>query len=117
MAYKMKGFSGFKTNRGPVATEDNKEGNVSAYIRKNKQYVDKDKTIPLDPGYEDTEKIQKVQKEGLVPSSQNFDKNIRKLKKPSGLKHEMFPPKPHGHEASDVIRANKERQKKKKKNK
>ena len=106
MAYKMKGFSGFKekdpytkkdydflkdqkeervhamdylskTNRGPVATEDNKEGNVSAYIRKNKQYVDKDKTITLSPGYEDTEKIQKVQREGLVPSSQNFDKKIK----------------------------------------
>jgi hypothetical protein len=72
MGYKMKGFSGFFTNRGPVATDDTKEGNVSTYHRKNKQYVDKDKTIPLDPGYEDTEKIQKVQREGITPHSQKF---------------------------------------------
>ena len=58
----------------PVETDDTKEGNVSAYIRKNKQYVDKDKTISLDPGYEDTEKIQKVQREGITPHSQKFFK-------------------------------------------
>ena len=62
-----------KTKKGPYATDDDtKEGNVSAYLRKNQQYVDKDKTIPLDPGYEDTEKIQKVQREGITPYSQKF---------------------------------------------
>ena len=77
----------FKTKKGgPVETDKSKEGNVSAYIKKNQQYVDKDKTIPLDPGYEDTKKIQKVQLEGLIPSSQNFDKKIKKLKKPDQAK-------------------------------
>ena len=38
------------------------------------KYVDKDKTIPLDPGYEDIEKIQKVQSEGITPHSQKFGK-------------------------------------------
>ena len=95
MGYKMKGFSGFgntpvkqknekhfllRDKEGPIATDDDtKEGNFSAYIRKNKQYVDKDKTIPLSPGYEDTEKIQKVQKEGITPHSQKFG-NFKALK-------------------------------------
>ena len=90
MGYKMKGFGGFgnspakqkkekhfllRDKEGPVATDDDvKEGNVSAYLRKNQQYVDKDKTIPLIPGYEDTEKIQKVQREGITPHSQKFGK-------------------------------------------
>ena len=56
----------------PVETDDTKKGNVSAYSRKNQQYVDKDKTTPLDPGYEDTKKIQKVQSEGITPHSQKF---------------------------------------------
>ena len=63
-----------KTPAGPVADDDVKEGNVSAYLRKNQQYVDKDKTIPLSPGYEDIEKIQKVQIKALTPYSQNFGK-------------------------------------------
>tara|TARA_R100000664_G_C2711899_1_gene108401 strand:+ start:456 stop:839 length:384 start_codon:yes stop_codon:yes gene_type:complete len=90
MGYKMKGFSGFgnspakqkkekhfllRDKEGPIATDDDtKEGNVSAYFRKNKQHVDKDKTITLSPGYEDTEKIQKVQGEGITPHSQEFGK-------------------------------------------
>ena len=32
----------------------------------------------------------------------------------SPLKHEMFPPRVHGHEMSDVIKENREKQKKKK---
>ena len=75
-----------KTPRGPVETESKKGGNVSAYIKKNQQYVDKDKTIPLSPGYEDTKKIQKLQRKGLIPSSQNFDKKIKKLKRPDQAK-------------------------------
>jgi|TARA_R100000458_G_C8207341_1_gene195978 hypothetical protein len=64
-----------KTPVGPVESDDDvKEGNVSAYLRKNQQYVDKDKTIPLSPGYEDIEKIQKVQIKALTPYSQNFGK-------------------------------------------
>ena len=47
---------------GVPVDDSTKESNVSAYLRKNKQYVDKDKTTPLDPGYEDTEKIQKYKK-------------------------------------------------------
>tara|TARA_R100001129_G_scaffold167491_1_gene135140 strand:+ start:744 stop:1259 length:516 start_codon:yes stop_codon:yes gene_type:complete len=68
-----------KTKKKPYATsDDTKEGNVSAYFRENKQYVDKDKTTPLDPGFEDIEKIQKVQKEGLTPYSQNFGPKKKK---------------------------------------
>ena len=54
------------------------ESNVQAYHRKNKQYVDKDKTVPLDPGYEDIDKIQKIQREGLTPHSQEFHKRAKK---------------------------------------
>ena len=89
MAFTMKNMAYWKSKNGPVETNDNKGGNVSAYIKKNQQYVDKDKTIPLDPGYEDTEKIQKVQGEGLTPYSQNFDKKIKhklKSKKPDQSK-------------------------------
>ena len=74
-----------KTPRGPVETEG-KKGNVKKFKEKNQQYVDKDKTTPLSPGYEDTKKIQKVQRKGLIPSSQNFDKKIKKLKKPDQSK-------------------------------
>ena len=66
-----------KTTGFPSETET-KEGNVSAYIEKNQQYVDKDKTIPLDPGYEDIEKIQKVQSEGITPHSQKFGPKKKK---------------------------------------
>ena len=56
----------------PVETDDNKKGNVEKYKEKNQQYVYKD--VPLDPGFEDTEKIQKVQSEGITPHSQKFGK-------------------------------------------
>jgi hypothetical protein len=82
MASIIKNMAYWKSKNGPVETNDDKGGNVSAYIKKNQQYVDKDKTIPLDPGYEDTKKIQKVQSEGITPYSQNFDKKIKKSKKP-----------------------------------
>ena len=73
--FKMKGNPMQRNFGVGVPVDDGtKESNVSAYLRKNKQYVDKDKTTPLDPGYEDTEKIQKIQKEGLTPYSQNFGK-------------------------------------------
>ena len=79
MAFTMKNMAYWKSKNGPVATNDNKGGNVSAYIKKNQQYVDGE---PLSPGYEDSKKIQKVQREGLIPGSQNFDKKIKKSKKP-----------------------------------
>ena len=37
--------------------------------------------VPLSPGFEDPIKIQRVQREGLIPSSQNFNKKIKKLKR------------------------------------
>ena len=61
------------TTGAPIETET-EEGNVSAYLKKNQQYVDKDKTIPLSPGFEDIGKIQKVQKLGITPHSQEFGK-------------------------------------------
>ena len=52
-----------KTPVGPVATEKK----------------DKKTDVPLSPGFEDPVKIQKIQREGLVPGSQKFVK--KKLKK------------------------------------
>ena len=49
---------------------------LKKYKEKNQQYVSKD--VPLDPGYEDTEKIQKVQREGITPHSQKFGKMKKK---------------------------------------
>ena len=37
--------------------------------------------VTLDPGYEDTEKIQKVQREGITPHSQQFNKIAEEKKK------------------------------------
>lgn len=72
MGYKMKGPSLYKKPVGPVAEKKKvKDDNV---------YVDKDKTIPLDPGYEDIEKIQTVQRLGLTPYSQKFGKNAKRKK-------------------------------------
>ena len=65
------------TTGAPIETET-EEGNVSAYLKKNQQYVDKDKTIPLSPGFEDVGKIQKVQKLGITPHSQEFGKKKKK---------------------------------------
>ena len=67
-----------KETTGFPSETETKKGNVSAYIEKNQQYVDKDKTIPLDPGYEDIEKIQKVQSEGITPHSQKFGPKKKK---------------------------------------
>ena len=73
MAFTIKNMAFWKSKNGPVETNNNKGGNVSAYIKKNQQYVDGE---PLSPGYEDSKKIQKVQREGLIPGSQKFDKKI-----------------------------------------
>ena len=51
-----------KTPGGPVA--DKKE-------------VKEDDNVPLSPGYEDPVKIQKVQREGLTPGSQEFVKKVK----------------------------------------
>jgi len=64
----------FEDKKGPIADDESKKSNVTAYMEKNQQYVDKDKTTPLDPGYEDISKIQKVQAEGITPHSQKFGK-------------------------------------------
>ena len=37
--------------------------------------------VTLDPGFEDTEKIQKVQREGITPYSQKFGKILKKQTK------------------------------------
>ena len=50
-----------KTPVGPVAT-------------KKKVKKEKPGSVPLDPGFEDPVKIQKLQREGLIPGSQNFVK-------------------------------------------
>ena len=62
MAYKMKGPSLYKKQVGPRA----------------KKKKVKNKNVPLSPGFEDPTKIQKVQREGLTPNSQKFNKKVKK---------------------------------------
>tara|TARA_Y100000361_G_scaffold108106_1_gene97951 strand:+ start:51 stop:236 length:186 start_codon:yes stop_codon:yes gene_type:complete len=59
MAFKMKGPSIYKKPVGPRAT---------------KKKIKKDDNTPLSPGFEDPLKIQKLQREGLIPGSQKFGK-------------------------------------------
>ena len=68
MAYKMKGFSKHQT-----ADLTKKPVGPRATVKPI------DHSVPLSPGYEDTEKIQKVQKEGITPHSQKFG-NFKALK-------------------------------------
>ena len=63
MAFKMKPFSGF--------------GNLPAKLIKKPTGP----ITTLSPGFEDPIKIQKVQREGITPHSQNFNKKAKKLKK------------------------------------
>ena len=60
MAYKMKGPSLYKKPVGPIATK--------------KKIKEKPGEVKLDPGFEDPIKIQKLQREGLIPGSQKFGK-------------------------------------------
>ena len=61
MAYKMKGPSLYKKQVGPRA----------------KKKKVKNKNVPLSPGFEDPIKIQKLQREGLIPGSQKFAKKAK----------------------------------------
>ena len=65
MGYKMKGPSLYKKPVGPVAEN-----------KKIKKETPGD--VDLSPGFEDPIKIQKLQREGLVPGSQTFIKNKNK---------------------------------------
>ena len=99
MAFKMKKFSGFGnspvkqrkkyTKKDYDFLKEQREERVKStdYLTKlptgpraTKKNV-KDNDVPLSPGFEDTIKIQRVQREGLIPSSQNFNKKIKKLKR------------------------------------
>ena len=80
MAYKMKGMSFknspnkqkkdlYKTPVGPRAT---------------KKKVKRNDNVPLSPGFEDPIKIQRLQREGLTPDSQEFHKKAKaKAKSPA----------------------------------
>jgi hypothetical protein len=52
-----------------------RQGGPRAEIKPTKKEVSGD--VKLDPGYEDPIKIQKVQREGLVPGSQGFNKKAK----------------------------------------
>ena len=71
MAFKMKKFSGF--------------GNSPTKLIKKPTGPRASKRVSLDkgftPGFEDPIKIQKVQREGLTPHSQKFNKKAKKFKK------------------------------------
>ena len=99
MAFKMKGFSGFGnspvkqrkkyTKKDYDFLKEQREERVKStdYLTKTptgpratKKKV-KNNDVPLSPGFEDPIKIQRVQREGLTPNSQNFNKKVKKLKK------------------------------------
>ena len=73
--FKMSGFPKHDLTKNPTGPRAEK-----IKVKDNNVYVDKDKRIPLNPGYEDTEKIQKVQREGLTPHSQKFHKKAKTKK-------------------------------------
>ena len=75
MAFKMKGFPKYDLTKNPTGPRAKK-----IKVKDDNVYLDEDKTIPLDPGYEDIEKIQKVQRLGLTPYSQKFGKNAKRKK-------------------------------------
>ena len=89
MAFKMKGFSGF--GNSPVKQRKKYTKKDYDFLKKQREervksidYLTKTPTGPittLSPGFEDPIKIQKVQREGLTPYSQNFNKKAKKLKK------------------------------------
>ena len=97
MAFKMKGFSGF--GKSPVKQrkkytkkdydflKEQREERVKStdYLTKTPTGPRASKRVSLDkgftPGFEDPIKIQKVQREGITPHSQKFNKKAKKLKK------------------------------------
>tara|TARA_R100000353_G_scaffold166199_1_gene127641 strand:- start:14 stop:415 length:402 start_codon:yes stop_codon:yes gene_type:complete len=109
MAFKMKGFSGF--GNSPMKQRKKYTKKDYDFLKKQREervkstdYLTKTPTGPratkkpikddrltigrnlsgdikLDPGFEDIKKIQRVQREGLTPHSQNFSKKAKKLKK------------------------------------
>ena len=89
MAFKMKPFSGF--GNSPVKQRKKYTKKDYDFLKEQREervksidYLTKTPTGPistLSPGFEDPIKIQKVQKEGLTPNSQNFNKKAKKSKK------------------------------------
>ena len=63
MVFKMKGPSLYKKPVGPRATK--------------KKVKQEPGGVKLDPGFEDPIKIQKLQREGLIPGSQKFAKKAK----------------------------------------
>ena len=83
MGFKMKGSTFYGSPmKNKVDLNKNLTGPKAekTKVKDNNVYVDKNREIPLDPGYEDILKIQKVQRLGLTPHSQKFSK-IAKRKK------------------------------------
>ena len=75
----MKNMAYWKSKAGINLTK--KPVGPRAEIKK----VEKDDSVPLSPGFEDPIKIQKLQREGLVPGSQTF---IKKKKYPKSYTKE-----------------------------
>ena len=68
---------GMKYTKGgfPFKTDLTKKSGLGPRAEKKKV---KDDNVPLDPGFEDPIKIQKVQREGITPNSQKFSKKAVK---------------------------------------
>ena len=83
MAYKMKGFSGFKSE-GPVKPKNmmeakKKEPKKESYkVPTDYKGAEGFDTRKIDPGFEDPVKIQELQRRGITPDSQKFGKKKKK---------------------------------------
>ena len=71
MAYGMK----YTKGGFPFKTDLTKKSGLGPRAEKKKV---KDDNVPLNPGFEDPIKIQKVQREGITPNSQKFSKKAVK---------------------------------------
>ena len=116
MGYKMNGFSGFgnspaknkslyKKSTGPRATVKPEESGK----RGGRDPITED--VPLSPGFEDPIKIQKVQREGLVPGPRMADKAFLKSQNESEVKRSDFE---EGSEQQKMFDRNKAKSKAKK---
>ena len=83
MAYGMKYTNGkkadtaafpFKTEKPTIEVNETSLYKTPTGPRAEKKEVEENDDVPLSPGFEDPIKIQKVQREGITPNSQEFGK-------------------------------------------
>ena len=84
--FKMNGFSGF----GNSPAKNKSLYKKSTGPKADKKQVKQNDDVPLSPGFEDPIKIQKVQREGLVPGQKMADKAFLKSQREEEVKRSDF---------------------------